>query len=62
MFNRGKVFKPENVGMVICSLCNGEGKLPEGLDHLEVCPECQGFGLLKKKETTEEKTVEFRGR
>ena len=41
--------------------CNGEGKLPEGHDGIKVCPQCQGFGIIKKKEMAEEKTIEFRG-
>jgi len=56
-----KVFDPENIDMVFCPLCNGEGKLPEGHDGIKVCPQCQGFGIIKKKEMAEEKTIEFRG-
>ena len=56
-----KVFDPEKVGMVVCLLCNGEGKLPEDHDGLKVCPECEGFGIIKKKDMAEEKIVEFRG-
>jgi DnaJ-class molecular chaperone len=61
MLGMEKVFDPETVGMVLCPLCNGEGKLPEDHDGLKVCPECEGFGIVKKKETAEEKSVEFRG-
>jgi DnaJ-class molecular chaperone len=57
----GKVFDPENIAMVFCPLCNGEGKLPDGQDGIKVCPQCQGFGIIKKKEMAEGKTIEFRG-
>jgi len=61
MFGMRKDFDPENVGMVFCPLCNGEGKLPEEHEGFKVCSECEGFGMIKKKQTAEEKTVEFRG-
>ena len=55
------VFDPENIDMLFCPLCNGEGKLPDGQDGIKVCPQCQGFGIIKKKEMTAEKTIAFRG-
>ena len=36
-----KVFDPENIDMIFCPLCNGEGKLPEGHDGIKVCPQCK---------------------
>jgi hypothetical protein len=61
MLDMEKVFDPENVGMVFCPLCNGEGKLPEDHDGFKVCTQCGGFGIIiKKKEITEKKVVEFR--
>jgi len=56
-----KIFDPETVGMVFCPLCNGEAKLPEENDGFKVCPQCERFRIIKKEETTEEKSVEFRG-
>ncbi len=61
MLGMGKDFDPKNVGMVFCPLCNGEGKLPDSHGGLEICPQCEGFVMIKKKETAEEKTIEFRG-
>lgn len=56
-----KIFDPENVGMVFCPLCNGDGKLPEDLDGFNVCTKWGGFGLIiKEKEISEKKTIEFR--
>ena len=57
-----KVFDPKNIGMVVCPLCNGEGKLPEDYDGSKVCPKCGGFGMVKKEEMVEERTIEFRGK
>ncbi len=51
-----KVFDPQKIGMVVCPLCNGEGKLPEDYDGTRVCPKCGGFGIVKKKETADERT------
>ncbi len=61
MADMTKVFDPKKVGMVVCPLCAGEGKLPEDLQGPIVCPECKGFGIIRRKDTTEEKTIEFRG-
>ena len=56
-----KIFDPENVGMVFCPLCNGDGKLPEDLDGFQACTKCGGFGLIiKEKEIFKKKTIEFR--
>jgi DnaJ-class molecular chaperone len=46
----GRRFDPEKYRMVVCPCCKGSGRLvknPNGMD--EVCPECGGFGHLKKK-------------
>ena len=46
----GKTFDPEKYRMVICPCCKGSGRVvknPDGMD--EVCPECGGFGHLKKE-------------
>ncbi len=61
MLSMEKIFDPKKVGMMVCPLCNGEGKLPEENDGFKVCPQCEGFGIIKKEETAEEKSVEFRG-
>ena len=55
-----KPFDPENIGMVFCPLCNGDGELPEDHDGFNACTQCGGFGIILKKETLEKKTVEFR--
>jgi DnaJ-class molecular chaperone len=56
-----KIFDPENVGMVVCPLCNGNGKLPEDHDGFDACTRCGGFGLIiKEREISGKKTIEFR--
>lgn len=54
-----KVLNPEIDGMVLCQYCNSTGyiKYPK---H-QCCPKCGGFGLIiKEKDTSEKKTIEFR--
>ena len=54
-------FDPEDIGMVFCPLCNGDGKTPEGHEGCNVCRQCGGFGIiLEKKDMLEKKTVGFR--
>jgi DnaJ-class molecular chaperone len=45
-----KTFKPEKYGMLSCIECNGNGKLLNESEDIEVCPRCGGFGFIKKKE------------
>jgi DnaJ-class molecular chaperone len=45
-----KSFDPEKYEMTLCPLCQGDGKLPKPPEGFEVCKECGGFGLIKKKE------------
>jgi len=46
----GKTFDPEKYRMVICPCCKGSGRLAKNLNGKdEVCPECGGFGHLKKE-------------
>lgn len=45
-----KTFGPEKYGMTFCPLCQGDGKLlAKTSEGFEVCKECGGFGLIKKK-------------
>ena len=44
-----KTFNPEKYEMTFCPLCQGDGKLPKPPEGFEVCKECGGFGLIKKK-------------
>ena len=44
-----KTFDPEKYEMTFCPLCQGDGKLAKTPEGLEVCKECGGFGLIKKK-------------
>ncbi len=62
MVDMGKVFDPENIGMVVCPFCSGKGKLPDDRDNFRVCSQCGGFGMVKKEEIAEEGTIEFRGK
>ena len=63
MIDLEKIFDPETIGMVFCPLCNGDGKLPEDHDGFTACTQCGGFGLIiKEKEMSEKKTVEFRSK
>jgi len=56
-----KIFDPKNVYMVLCPLCNGDGKLPEDHDGFNACTKCGGFGLIIKREKMlEKRTIEFR--
>jgi DnaJ-class molecular chaperone len=44
-----KAFDPEKYEMTFCPLCQGDGKLVKTPEGFEVCKECGGFGLIKKK-------------
>ena len=45
-----KAFGMEKYEMTFCPLCQGDGKLAKTPEGFEVCKECGGFGLIKKKE------------
>ena len=45
----GKAFCIEKYELTFCPLCQGDGKLPKPTEGFEVCKECGGFGLIKKK-------------
>ena len=45
----GVAFDPEKYGLNFCSLCQGDGKLPNPTEEFVVCKECGGFGLTKKQ-------------
>jgi hypothetical protein len=45
----GKTFEAEKYGMTFYPLCQGDGKLAETPEGLEVCEECGGFGLIRKE-------------
>jgi hypothetical protein len=56
-----KSFDPEKYDMVLCPLCNGDGKLPEDSGGAKICADCGGFGLIKNgKEGSPGKQIEFR--
>jgi DnaJ-class molecular chaperone len=42
-------FDPEKYGMLFCIECDGNGKMPNDSEDLEVCPKCGGFGFIKKE-------------
>jgi RecJ-like exonuclease len=43
-------FNPEKYGMLSCFECDGNGKLLNEFEDIEVCPRCGGFGFIKKEE------------
>lgn len=43
-------FNPEKYGMLPCIECDGNGKLLNEFEDIEVCPKCGGFGFIKKEE------------
>ena len=45
----GKIFNPEKYNMIFCPLCEGKGKLLMKPSGFNVCKECGGFGLIKKR-------------
>jgi PHP family Zn ribbon phosphoesterase len=45
-----KALDPKKYGMVSCYECNGNGKLLNDPENMEVCPRCGGFGFIKKEE------------
>ncbi len=45
----GKIFNPEKYNMIFCPYCEGKGKLFMKPSGFNVCKECGGFGLIKKK-------------
>ena len=47
--NIDKTFNPEKYGMTFCPLCQGDGKVGNTSEGLEVCKECGGFGLIRKE-------------
>lgn len=50
-----KTFHPEKYGMFSCNECNGNGKLVNEFEDIEVCPRCGGFGFVKKEEDPDKK-------
>jgi DnaJ-class molecular chaperone len=44
-----KSFDPEKYEMTFCPLCQGDGKLAKTPEGFEVCKECGGFGLIKRR-------------
>jgi len=44
-----KAFGMEKYEMTFCPLCQEDGKLAKTPEGFEVCRECGGFGLIKKK-------------
>ena len=56
----GKTINPEKYNMVLCSICNGKGKLPKNPRGFDVCKECGGFGFIKKdNKKAEEKSSDI---
>ncbi|OGQ12580.1 MAG: hypothetical protein A2026_22645 [Deltaproteobacteria bacterium RBG_19FT_COMBO_46_12] len=43
-------FDPEKYGMLSCIECEGNGKLLNEFEDIEICPRCGGFGFIKKEE------------
>jgi hypothetical protein len=43
------IFDPEKYGMLFCLECNGNGKLLNECEDIEVCSKCGGFGFIKKE-------------
>lgn len=54
----GKIFYPENYGLLFCPDCNGKGKLPKNPDGFIVCPRCGGSGVVKKEKKAFEEEKE----
>jgi hypothetical protein len=45
----GKIFKPEEYGMMFCTGCAGSGRRNFG-ETVTVCEACGGFGLIIKEQ------------
>jgi DnaJ-class molecular chaperone len=45
----GKIFYPENYGLLFCPDCKGKGKLHKNPHGFIVCSKCGGSGLVRKK-------------
>jgi rRNA maturation endonuclease Nob1 len=45
----GRRFNPDRYGMIYCPVCEGSGKLFNGVEERVVCRICGGFGLIKKE-------------
>ena len=43
---KDKIFCPTKYGMIICRYCNSHGYIY--YPKRQVCPKCEGFGLIKK--------------
>jgi RecJ-like exonuclease len=52
-----KPFDPEKYGMLSCIECDGNGKLINESEDIEVCPRCGGFGFVKKEEGSDKNGV-----
>ena len=48
--NMDNHFDPEKYGMLLCIECDGNGKLLNDSEDIEVCQKCGGFGFIKKEE------------
>jgi DnaJ-class molecular chaperone len=46
-----KTIDPERYGMTVCRRCDSRGYMLEPSRHC--CPECRGFGLIKKAAETD---------
>jgi hypothetical protein len=42
-------FDPQKYGMLFCLKCDGNGKLLNDSEGIEICPKCGGFGFIKKE-------------
>ena len=50
-------FDPEKYGMLSCTECDGNGKLLNEFEDIEVCPRCGGFGFIKKGENPDKNGI-----
>jgi len=48
-------FDPERYGMLFCLECDGNGKLLNDSEDTEICPQCGGFGFIKKEKEPDKK-------
>jgi DnaJ-class molecular chaperone len=44
-----KIFDPEKYQRVVCSVCDGHGRIGNP-DDVKVCQNCEGFGFIRKEE------------
>jgi len=48
-------FDPEKYGMLFCLECNGNGKLLNDSEDIEICAICGGFGFIIKEKDPDKK-------